>query len=385
MTPEVDQQELLAKRMNQICWPLQSLLFLAIIGSMYLARDFLLPVVLALFVALTLRPAVRFLQRWHVPPWLAATIFVVLIVTTAFLFGYILQMPIAAWIDQAPQLQQKFTSKFAGITDLFARFSNLTDQIQNAAAPAAGQPVQEVVVRQHALPGIMVSLTGYPIQFGVTLAATLVIAVFLLASGDMFYEKLVRTLPNLSARKQALHIVYAIEDEVSTYVLTLTAVNAVLGLLIATTFGALGMPSPYLWGLLIFVVNFVPYIGTISGVVLASFMAVVTFDSVSYALLVPLSYTAWSLLESEIVRPLILGRRFQMNAVAILLSIAFWSWLWGIAGAAIAVPALITLKIFCEHMDGLTGLGEFLSSRRPDIIDEVAPIEASIVESLTKV
>ncbi len=357
-------------RLGQIRFALQSLLFLAVIGSMYFARDFLLPVVLAFFIALTLRPAVRYLQRWLVPPWVAATIFVLLIVTAAVLFGYILQAPIASWIEQAPQLQQKFTSKFSNLEQIFTRFSNFTDQIQNAAAPDQGVKVQEVEVRQHAFPGFVVSLTGYPIQFGVTLAATLVIAVFVLASGDLFYEKLVRTLPTLSARKKALQIVYDIESEVSTYVLTLTLVNAALGIVIALTFQALGMPSPYLWGLLIFVVNFVPYIGTISGVILASFMAIVTFESLGYALLVPLSYTIWSLLESEIIRPLILGRRFQMNAVAILLSIAFWSWLWGVPGAAIAVPALITLKIFCEHVDGLTGLGEFLSSRRPEPTEE---------------
>ncbi len=357
-------------RVNQIRIAIQTLLFLAIIGAMYWARDFLLPVTLAFFIALTLRPAVRYLQKRHVPPWVAATLFVSLIVGAVFLCGYFLQAPISTWIDQAPQLQQKFSHKFSDLADVLKRFSKLTDQIQEAAAPDSGVPVQEVVVKQHSFPSLLVSLTGYPIQFGVTLAATLVIAVFLLASGDLFYEKLVRTLPTLTSRKKALHIVYDTETEVSTYVLTLCAVNASLALLIAITFQFLGMPSPYLWGLLIFVVNFVPYIGTMAGVLAATFMAIVTFDSVGYALLVPLSYAAWSLLESEIMRPLILGRRFQMNAVAILLSIAFWSWLWGIPGAAIAVPALITVKIFCDHIEGLGGLGEFLSSRHPQIGDE---------------
>jgi predicted PurR-regulated permease PerM len=312
---------------------------------------------------------VRFLQKWHVPPWLAATAFVAVILFFVGLVAYLLSAPIAGWIDQAPALQQKFASKFSAFGEILKKFSNLTDQIQNASTAAQDAPVQEVVVRQHSFPGLLVSLTGYPIQLGVTLAATLVIAVFLLASGDLFYEKLVRILPTLSARKQALHIVYDIESEVSTYVLTLSAVNAGLGLLIAVTFQLLGMPSPYLWGLLIFIFNFVPYVGTVTGVTLAGFMAVVSFDSVGYAMLVPLAYAGWSILESEIVRPQILGRRFQMNAVAILLSLAFWSWLWGIAGAAIAVPALVTLNIFCAHVEGLSGLGEFLSSQRPEKTD----------------
>ena len=366
MTPLQQRQDTAIKNANQTRIALQVLMFLAIITSFFLAREFILPVLLALFVALTLRPAVRFLEKWHVPPWLAAAFFVVVILVFVTLVAYLLSSPIAGWIEQAPALQEKFTSKFAGLGEVLKKFSNLTDQIENGTTAVQNSVTQEVVVRQHSFPGLLMSLTGYPIQLGVTLAATLVIAVFLLASGDMFYQKLVRILPTLSARKRALHIVYDIESEVSTYVLTLSAVNAVLGLVIAFTFHILGMPSPYLWGLLIFIFNFVPYVGTLAGVTLVGFMAVVTFDSLGYAMLFPLVYAGWATLESEIIRPQILGRRFQMNAVAILISLAFWSWLWGIAGAAIAVPALVTLNIFCAHFEALSGLGEFLSSRLSD-------------------
>lgn len=369
MTPLQHRQQNTLKNVNQTRIALQALLFIATVGFMYFARDFLLPVLLAAFIALTLRPAVRYLQKWYVPPWLAATIFVFVLVFVAVLVGYLLGAPISGWIGQAPQLQQKFASKFSGFGEIFKRFSNITDQIQNASSVSQDPKIQEVVIREHSLPGLLVSLTSYPLQLAVTLAATLVIAVFLLASGDLFYEKLVRILPNLSARKQALHIVYNIESEVSNYVLTLSAVNAGLGLVIALSFHALGMPSPYLWGLLIFIFNFVPYVGTVAGVTFVGFMAVVSFDSVGYALLMPLVYAGWSIFESEILRPQIFGRRFELNSVAILLSLAFWSWLWGIPGAAIAVPALITLKIFCDHVEALSGLGEFLASRQSEKIN----------------
>jgi predicted PurR-regulated permease PerM len=361
-----EHQEKLERSANQSRLALQTLLFIVAIAALYFARDFLLPVILAFFIALTLRPAVRFLQKFVVPPWLAATVFVILLVFSGVMVGYLISGPISDWINQAPRLQQQFTSKFAGISEIITKFSNLTDQIQNASTPAQGSSVQEVVVKQHLFPGLLVSMTSYPIQFAVTLAATLVIAIFLLASGDLFYEKLVRILPNLTARKKALHIVYDIESEISTYVLTLGAVNAFLGLVIAISFQALGMPSAYLWGMLIFIFNFVPYVGTLAGICLSGFMAIVSFDSVSYAMLLPLTYAGWALLESEIIRPQILGSRFEMNAVAILLFLAFWSWLWGIPGAAIAVPMLVTVKIFCNHVEGLAGLGEFLSRRAPD-------------------
>jgi len=369
MTPSEFRQEAVSKNTNQIRIALQALLFIAIIAALYLARDFLLPVLLAFFIALTLRPAVRALQKWHVPPWLAAAIFVLVLILAGSLVGYLLSTPLSTWIDQAPQLQQQFTKKFSGLGPILQKFSAISDQIQSASTSAKDLPVQEVVVRQQSFPGLLVSLTGYPIQFGLTLTATLVIAVFLLASGDMFYEKLVRILPTLTARKQALHIVYEIESEVSTYILTLTVVNALLGLVIAVTLQILGMPSPFLWGLLVFVFNFLPYVGTVTGVILVGFMAIVSFDSLGYAMLMPLAYAGWAFLESEIIRPQIFGRRFQMNAVAILLSLAFWTWLWGIAGAVIAVPALVTLKIFCHHVERLSGLGEFLSSGHPEKAD----------------
>mgnify|MGYP001795962391 FL=1 len=121
-----------------------------------------------------------------------------------------------------------------------------------------------------------------------------------------------------------------------------------------------------LWVLLIFFFNFIPDVGAVAGVALSGFMAIIAFDSLSYALLVPLAYILWSLAESEIVKPQILGRRLQMNAVAILLALAFFTWLWDIAGAAIAVPLLVTIKVFCDHLDGLSGLGEFIAVRQAD-------------------
>jgi predicted PurR-regulated permease PerM len=343
---------------------LRGILFIAIIAAMYVARDFLLPVVLASFIALTFRPAVRSLSRHYVPPWLSAALLAVTLVGGGVFAGYMLSWQVSAWIDQAPQLAEAFVEKFRGLRSWLEVLVNLTDKIQDATETQGIAPAQEVVVREPVLPGWLVVMTWYPLQVTITLVATLVIAVFLMSSGDLFYEKLVRVLPTLSTRKRALRIVYELETEVSTYLLTLTAINAVLGLAVALTFHALGMPSPYLWGLLTFFFNFIPYVGALTGIALSGFLAIVTFDSLGYALLIPAAFILLSLIESEIASPLVLSRRLQMNSVAILLSLAFWAWLWGIPGAAIAVPVLVTIKVFCNHIDGLSGLGEFLSERQ---------------------
>jgi predicted PurR-regulated permease PerM len=356
---------------KQIRNALRGLLFIAVIAAMYFARDFLLPVVLALFIAITLRPGIRLLAKHSIPPWLAASIFVIVLVIAGLSAFYLLSGPVASWIGQAPQLSQTFSEKFSGLRSSLDALTNLSEKLQSASVSVDTAAVQEVMVREPALPALVAMLTGYPIQFLITLIATLVISVFLMASGDLFYQKLVRILPNLTERKRALHIVYDIENEVSAYVLTLSAINAGLGVIIAVTFHILGMPLPYLWGLIVFLLNFIPYVGAVSGAALSGFMAVVTFDSLAYAIFVPLAYSLWSLAESEIVKPQILGHRLQMNAVAILLSLAFWTWLWGIAGAAIAVPLLVTIKVFCDHIDGLSGLGEFIAARQ---IEKESPV-----------
>ena len=346
---------------------LRGLLFIAIIAVVYFARDFLLPVILAMFIALTLRPAVRYLAKRNIPPWLTATFFAALLITAAVLAGYILSGPIEAWINDSPKFTRAFAEKFGGVRSWLDTVANLSSKLQApAAATSTTSAVQEVVVHQPPLPALLALITGYPVQFLVTLLATLVLAIFLMASGDLFYEKLVRILPTLTDRKLALHILYDIENEISTYVVTLSAINAGLAIAVGLTFQLLGMPSPYLWAVLIFIFNFIPYVGPLSGMALSAFMAIVSFDSLGYALLVPLSYISWSLVESEIVKPQILGHRLQMNAVAILLSLAFWTWLWGIAGAALAVPLLMTIKVFCEHLDGLSGFAEFLSVRHTE-------------------
>ena len=366
-----DEQSIAINYQQQIRNSLWSLLFLATVGAMYFARDFLLPVILASYIAVTLKPAIRYLKRQGVPTGLVVGAIIVTMTTFFLLLTYILSGPIAFWLDHLPQLSQTFSQKFAGVRSSLDMISNISDKLNTTTKPEVATNIQEVVVRSSPLPALLGILTGYPVQILITLLATLVFAVFLMASGDLFYEKMVRILPTLTQRKRALTIALAIENEVSHYVLTLSLINLFVGALIATAFFFLGMPLPYVWGLLAFAFNFVPYVGTLTGVVLSGFMAIVTFDSLGFALIIPLVYALIAFAESELIRPQILGRQLQMNSVAILLSLAFFAWLWGIAGAAMAVPLLLCLKVLCEHFTGLAGLGEFIASARTSEKDAV--------------
>ena len=196
-----------------------------------------------------------------------------------------------------------------------------------------------------------------------------VLLLFLLASGDMFYEKLVRVLPTLTDRKRGLRIAYDIEREVSRYLLTITIINFALGAVIGAGLFVLGMPNPILWGLIAALLNFVPYIGAITGMAVVSVVAMVSFPTLGHALLAPAFYMFCSAIEGQFITPALVGRRLQINAIAVFLAIVFWGWIWGVIGVFVAVPMLIVVKVFCRHIESLSGLDEFLSARDNPVPD----------------
>ncbi len=330
------------------------------------ARDFVLPVVLAFFIAITFRPAIRALARRRVPEWLSATGFVAIVVGGGALLTLMLSTPVADLMQNAPVYAQTFSRKLADIQNSFQSLMKFASQIQVVVEADVNSSIQEVVIRDGPPLAYLGQITGYSMSVVATVILTLVIAAFLMASGDLFYAKLVRVLPTLTDKKTALRIVYDVEQEVSSYLVIVTIVNAGLGLAVGLSFYALGMPSPILWGVIAFAFNYVPYVGAVAGMALSTFIAIVTFDTLSFAALVPLSYAFWNGIENQFITPLFLGRRLQLNSVAILLALAFWTWIWGIAGTMIAVPVLVTIKIFCDHLESLSGIGEFLSEKYPE-------------------
>jgi predicted PurR-regulated permease PerM len=325
-------------------------------------REFLLPVTLAFFIALAFRPSVRRLSRRGIPAWIATSVFMAVVIFSAAGFVYAVSGPVAGWIADAPSYARSFSEKLARLRASFESVTHLTESIQKAADTASAAPAKEVVVSDNSpILAFVAQGTGYSAGVVTTVVLTLVIAAFMMASGDLFYEKIVRVLPTLTDKKRALRIVYDVETEVSSYLLMVTAINAALGVSIGVAFYFLGMPLAYLWGLLAFLFNYIPFVGAIAGVALSGFMAVTVFDTLSYAMVIPLAYAVINGVENQLITPVFLGRRLQINSVAILLALTFWSWEWGIAGTMLAVPILVTIKVFSDHLDSLQGVGEFLS------------------------
>ena len=167
-------------------------------------------------------------------------------------------------------------------------------------------------------------------------------------------------MPTFKDKRSAVEIIRGIEDHISYYLFTVTLINIGLGLSIALALYLLGMPNPLLWGTLATILNFIPYLGAITGGLLVLVVAAITFESLELVLLAPGIYLSLTSLEGSFITPLILGQRLTLNPIVIFVSLIFWGWLWGIAGALIAVPMLVCFKILCDRIEPLESIGDFL-------------------------
>lgn len=339
---------------------LMAIFIILFVYALYFAKDFFLPVVLAFLLALTLSPIVRMLAWRGVPAPISATLLVFLSFCGVAIIGFGLSGPIVALVEDAPKIGRELQERLSEVKGPMSRILQAGDQIESVTETASEPDVQKVVIAQ---PGIVSRAAGNLLSVGTTIAIMLVLSLFLLASGSMFYEKMVQSFDLMSDKKRALRIVYDVEREISRYLLTVALINAGLGVAVGVSCWLLGLPDALLWGVAAALLNFLPYVGSLIGIVLVGVISIVTFDTLAAAALAPLIYAGLTVLEGQFVTPLILGRRLELNAVAIFVAIAFWSWLWGFAGALLAVPILVIAKVFCDHFDGLSSIGNFLGAQ----------------------
>lgn len=331
-------------------------------GTLYFARDFFLPIVLAILFGLVLRPIVRWLARRGVPAPLSAVVLVVCLVAALGAGIFYLSSPIAGWIDNAPRIGLELKLKLAELRESVEAVQRASEEVEAATSGSSDPAVQQVVVKE---PGLLSRMaTGIPDAVAEGLLCV-VLLLFLLASGDMFLEKLIRVMPRMRDKVHALRIARNVEAEISHYLATVTAINVGLGVAVGAGMAVIGMPSPWLWGLAAAMLNFLPYIGSIVGIVMVSAVALVSYDTLGQAAAAPAIYLTLTTLEGQFITPLILGRRLSLNPIAIFVALAFWAFLWGLVGAFMAVPLLIILKVIADHSPSLAALAEFLSGRRP--------------------
>lgn len=267
-------------------WALIGLFLYASVFTLSYAKDFLVPIVLAYLLAMVFGPIRRFFDRRGVPSALTSLVIVlVLLVGFLSLLGA-LAVPVSGWMERAPQIQHDIQSKLSSISQTFSGVFDATRRLSELTkSHSAG--VQQVEVNDTSyLANAALFAPAAMAQF----VFTLILLLFLLASGDMFYEKLVNVLPTFGDKKRAMRIAHDIERKLSRYLLTITLINAGFGVAVAVLLWAVGMPSPIVFGVLAFLLNYVPYLGALAGIVVSMSVALVSFDGPGWSLVVGAIY-----------------------------------------------------------------------------------------------
>src|SRR5438874_8546177 len=346
--------ELLERPFDIRSLALTGLFILALFYTVYFLRSVLLPVVLAFLLSYCLPPIVRGFARIKIPTLLGAALILITLLSAITLGISALATPAAGWLAKAPDGLRELEYKLLPMKRSMAEMGKASGEIEKIATPDSGSKLA-VEVKRHPITETLYVRTPEFITSSVLL---LILLYFLLAYDGVFIAKLIKLLPTLSDKKRAVSIAQEIESQVSRYLFTVTIINCCLGLAVGT---AVGLPNPVMWGALVAISNFVPYLGALTGIICMTIGAILSFDSLGYALIFPAVYLGFGTLEGNFITPWVMGRSLTLNPVIILLSLVFWGWMWGIAGVLLAVPILAAFKIFCAHIKPMEPLAEFLS------------------------
>ena len=358
--PSQEAQERLAEMplpQNLQSLVLMGMFALLILFALYFTAEVVLPIIFAIILYLVLQPAMRGAARLRIPKAVAALLIIFVFFGGVGVLGFTLSGPAADWVSKAPESLRRIEQRLFVFKQPMADLQSVSKQVEKIAEGPATDS-KPVTVTGPGVGSFLFSSTRFML---VGLGTTVVLLFFLLVSGDLFLRRLVEILPTFSNKKQAVEISREIESNISSYLATISLMNLGVGILtgIATYF--CGLSDPILWGTVAFLLNFVPILGPLCGVAILLLAGLLTFDPLWQAALPAGIYLLVHTIE-ETITPLLLARRFILNPVLVIISLIFWYWMWGIAGALLAVPLLATVKIVCDRIKPLMALGHFLGA-----------------------
>ncbi len=334
---------------------LAGILVLLIFYTLYFASEIAIPLVFAVLLKLLLQPGVRALGRLKMPQPLAALAVIVLLFAAFGGAGYLLGGPAKAWLDRAPESLPRLEQHLRVFKGPVEQVQQATKQVEKLTQPpgeTAAVAVKGPGLTEYLFTGTRSLLSG--------LGITVLMLFFLLTSGEVFMRRLVEILPTFRDKKRAVEMSHDVEQHISAYLVTISIMNALVGIATGLAMWAIGIPDPVLWGTLAFVLNYVLILGPLTGIALFFLVGLMSFDSLLHALLPPAAYLTIHLIEGEWVTPTLVARRFTLNPVLVIGSLIFWDWMWGIPGALLAVPMLAVFKLLCDRIRPLAAIGHFM-------------------------
>lgn len=316
-----------------------ALLALAFIYTLAIGRTFFVPIMLAFLTSLVLFPPVRWLERHKVPRAIGAGAVVALLL---FSLGVGLSAAIApmnAWFEQAPRVFRQIERKISPLKKTVQEVNKAADQVDRIASVSADKTIE---IKDVSYKDMLYDNAGAVVTGA---SMTTLLLYFFLSWGGVLVKRIADLLDERGRRRQFVELTKILEGELSKYLATITAINFCLGVVVAGTLYAFGMPNPLVWGGAAAVLNFIPYLGSVVTASALGVTALLTFDGYLQPALVLAAFFALTTLEGQVITPSLLGRQLALNPLMVFLSVVFWFWLWGVPGALMAVPILITFKL----------------------------------------
>jgi predicted PurR-regulated permease PerM len=339
------------------------LFILACLYTLRTAREFLLPLVIGVMLYFLLVPMVRALKRGGLPETAGAAVVILSLLLVVGIGAYGLSWPATSWMARAPESLRLLETRLKPVLRGFEKMTKTAQKVEEMTAAASPDAAPEFKVKE---PGIGATFLGGMQSFLGGAAIVLTLVYFLLASGDSVLRKIVQASPRLADRQRAVDIAREMEQQISSYLLVTTMINGVFGVVVALALWLMGMPNPMLWGAVAAVTNFVPYLGSVICTGVIGLAALVAFEDVWWALLVPVVFFLINTLEGYVITPLIMGRRFTLDPALLFVGLLFWWFVWGTPGALLAVPMMAAFKIFCERVESLQPIAAFLGDDEPE-------------------
>jgi predicted PurR-regulated permease PerM len=334
------------RRTEFVAFALAGLLLIAVVTVLYVARAFFLPVVMAFVVGTMLSPAATFLENRKVPRGVGAALIVIAVTTVVAFVVALIASPVMEWSSRLPELGAQLKDKL----HIFDRPLALWQELQLMVGGSEGLPsfqLPKFEWVQPALEFLSPTFTEF-LLFFVTL-------ILFIASWRDLRRALIMTFSDRDARLRTLRILNEIEVHLGNYLLTVTLINVGVGVATGIVCALTGMPNPAGLGALAATLNFIPIIGPVAMFAVLVVVGLVAFPTIGAGLLAAIAFGGITFLEGHFVTPMIIGRRLALNALAVLLALAFWTWLWGPMGAFLSSPLLIVGLILKEHLSPVDG------------------------------
>ena len=350
-------------------WATRGLLLIALVFLLKEASAIVLPVLVALILTFVLAPVVRTMRHHGMPEAVSAAMLVTTLVGCTVLSVALLAEPVADWWQRAPVAVSQALNRVDRWRASIPGFGPPAERRASGRAPAPpADPLRERLASEGV--ALTAQVLGTSVKFLISAAATTILLYFLLASEHWVLSRCIELLPHRPRlRAMVLGGLRAAQRDISRYVVSACAINFCVALIVAGTMWWVDLPNPGLWGALAGLLNFVPYLGPLilSGLLLAASLASSLGDAGFTALAAPVAaYLCIHAVESNFVTPMVIGKRLSMNPLSVLLSVMFWGWLWGVAGAVLAVPLLICLRSISQRNRHMRPVAVYLrGSDRP--------------------